>query len=187
MTVECSWQSLLWTRSRWRCSDNSCPTEQENETPQCCVESVLEKMERWILAGIERFTLLQCRRYQCCTNLVGDVVLVHDDKPWGFWKIALVEKTIAGQDGHVRGAVLRVAGSDCLTLLKSIALWESPRTRNHKENPKNVGTTEIEEATDVADNDDADTDVIERRPKRAATLEAREKVKAWTTYEMTYD
>ena len=40
---------------------------------------------------------------------VGDVVLVHDTKPRGFWKLALVIKLMSGPDGHVRGAVLKVA------------------------------------------------------------------------------
>ena len=34
---------------------------------------------------------------------VGDVVLVHDTKPRGFWKL------ISGQDGHIRSAVSRVS------------------------------------------------------------------------------
>ena len=64
-----------------------------------------------------------------------------------------------------------------------------PQDKEPQNNPKNVGTctTEIEEATDVADNNDAVTDVVEPQPKRAAALKAREKVRAWTTYEMTCD
>ena len=42
---------------------------------------------------------------------VGDVVLVHDTKPRGFWKLARVTELISGQDGHVRGAVLRVSSA----------------------------------------------------------------------------
>ena len=40
---------------------------------------------------------------------VGDVVLVHDTKPRGFWKLARITKLVSGQDGHVRGAELKVA------------------------------------------------------------------------------
>ena len=40
---------------------------------------------------------------------VGDVVLVHDTKPRGFWKLAQVTELISGQDGHICGAVLRVS------------------------------------------------------------------------------
>ena len=40
---------------------------------------------------------------------VGDVVLVHDTEPRGFWKLARVTQLVPGQDGHVHGAVLKVA------------------------------------------------------------------------------
>ena len=40
----------------------------------------------------------------------GDVVVVYDsDVPRGFWKIARVTKLLTGDDGHSRGAILRVA------------------------------------------------------------------------------
>lgn len=39
----------------------------------------------------------------------GEIVLVHNEhQPRGFWKLAKVEETIAGKDGQVRGAVLRL-------------------------------------------------------------------------------
>ena len=42
---------------------------------------------------------------------VGDIVVVRTEgQPRGFWKIAKVERTITGQDGVARGAVVRVAG-----------------------------------------------------------------------------
>ena len=62
-----------------------------------------------------------------------------------------------------------------------------PQDKEPQHNLKNIGTTEVEESTDVADNDDTDTDVVEQRPNMAAALKARDKVKAWTTYEMTCD
>ena len=39
---------------------------------------------------------------------VGDIVVVHDDKPRGFWKLTRVEEVITGKDGRVRGAVVKV-------------------------------------------------------------------------------
>ena len=40
---------------------------------------------------------------------IGNIVLVHDEKhPRAFWKLGKVEKLIKGQDGNVRGAVIRV-------------------------------------------------------------------------------
>ena len=41
---------------------------------------------------------------------VGDIVLVHDpDHPRGVWKMAKIQRLLAGKDGLNRGAVLKVA------------------------------------------------------------------------------
>ena len=50
-------------------------------------------------------------KLQTKTVRVGDVVLVHDTKPRGFWKLARITKLVSGQDGRVRGAILKVASS----------------------------------------------------------------------------
>ena len=48
------------------------------------------------------------KRLSDCPVSVGDIVLVHDESlPRGFWKIAMIEELITGQDGMVRGAVVR--------------------------------------------------------------------------------
>ena len=42
---------------------------------------------------------------------VGDVVIIHDDnQPRGMWNLGRVEELLVGNDGEVRGAVLRMAG-----------------------------------------------------------------------------
>ena len=41
---------------------------------------------------------------------VGDVVIIHDDnQPKGMWNLSRVEELLVGNDGEVRGAVLRIA------------------------------------------------------------------------------
>ena len=40
---------------------------------------------------------------------MGDVVLVHDTKLTGFWKLTRITQLVSGQDGRVRGAILKVA------------------------------------------------------------------------------
>ena len=40
---------------------------------------------------------------------VGDVMLVHDTKPRGFWKLARITQLLSGPNGRVRGAILKVA------------------------------------------------------------------------------
>jgi hypothetical protein len=43
---------------------------------------------------------------------VGEIVLLHDDGPRGFWKLAKIEELITGKDKRVRGAVIRVPAKD---------------------------------------------------------------------------
>ena len=40
---------------------------------------------------------------------IGDVVLVHDDKPRIKWKLAVIENLTEGKDGHVRSTDIRTA------------------------------------------------------------------------------
>ena len=50
---------------------------------------------------------------------VGTIVLVHDDKPHGFWKTARVNRLLTGKDGLMRGAVVMIAsGRDRVTELQ---------------------------------------------------------------------
>ena len=49
---------------------------------------------------------------------VGDVVVVHDEKPRGFWKLARVEEVIPGRDGQIRGAVVRVISGENASVLR---------------------------------------------------------------------
>ena len=39
-------------------------------------------------------------------------MLLHDEGPRGFWKLAKIERLTTGKDGRVRGAVLRVLSKD---------------------------------------------------------------------------
>ena len=38
----------------------------------------------------------------------GNIVLVHDDKPYGFCRIANINQLLIGKDGLVRGVVVRI-------------------------------------------------------------------------------
>ncbi|KAF0306141.1 hypothetical protein FJT64_022281 [Amphibalanus amphitrite] len=44
------------------------------------------------------------------TPRVGDVVLVHSERPRGRWPVARVTRLLAGPDGHVRAAVISLHG-----------------------------------------------------------------------------
>ena len=52
----------------------------------------------------------QAPNKEATSILTGNVVLIHDeDKPRSFWRLARVQRLLAGKDGKVRGAVLRVS------------------------------------------------------------------------------
>ena len=42
----------------------------------------------------------------------GDVVLLQEDKPRAFWRLARVKQLITGRDGRVRVAILAVSSGD---------------------------------------------------------------------------
>ena len=44
---------------------------------------------------------------------VGDIVIIHEENcPRGLWKLGRVEELLKGNDGHVRGAVVRVVSKE---------------------------------------------------------------------------
>ena len=147
----------------------------------------------WNRWGTEYHLVLRdAHRYVCKTSNkksvhVGDVVLVHDTKPRGFWKLARITKLISGQDGHVRGAVLKVASSNKkpntlkrpLQRLYPLVLPSLPSTGN---NQKSIAELEIEiQADEEKDETVEQTD----RPTRAAARMARENVEAITSRNKT--
>ena len=49
---------------------------------------------------------------------VGDVVIVHDEHlPCGLWKLGKIKSVMKGQDGHIRGATVKMADSDGRNIL----------------------------------------------------------------------
>ncbi len=116
---------------------------------------------------------------------VGDIVVVHsDDQPRGFWKLATVEDTVIGRDGYTRGAVLKVANKG-----KRPSVLHRPIQRLF---PLEIGCHSGETgsqppyqpagrsaAPDVLrDREETRSIPAPQRPKRAAALKARDKIKA---------
>jgi hypothetical protein len=143
--------------------------------------------------------LRECHRrlYKSSSDVisVGDVVIIHDDSPRGFWKLGLVERLIEGRDNEVRGAVVRVkSGQGASSFLKrpiqrlyplEVCHSESDRT---KPEDKDVTAEPSAEETRLGEPADESStpDGIERdippnqngRPKRRAALEARDRIMA---------
>ncbi len=135
--------------------------------------------------------LRECHRYRkestaTVSVSVGDVVVVHSDNmPRGFWRLARVESTIVGRDGHTRGAVLRLStkGGRTTMLQRPIQRLYPLEINCHKRDSEGgeMGTADTGRSEDSAD-------VIKSRrpPRRAAALRASDRIKA-CALELTHD
>ena len=121
---------------------------------------------------------------------VGDIELIRDDKPRGFWKLGRVEEGIIGRDGHVRVAVLRVSsgGGSNSSLKRPVQLLyplevnciiptSSTAETQNSEPVKEPVAESIEPSTCHAGGID---DEVLRKPMRASALRARDQIRAWT-------
>ena len=104
----------------------------------------------------------------------GDIVIVHhDSKARGFWRLGRVEKTIPGRDGEVRGAVVRVGGRNPKTIRRPVQRlypveFNDQVTRDGHDND-NAQSTESRKRSDSP-----------RRSKRNAAATARDRILAQT-------
>ena len=120
---------------------------------------------------------------------------MHDqDHPRGFWKIARVERTLAGKDGHVRGAVLRLPSKNGrpTTLQRPLQLLypleinhtcdseSSPQPdEQHSQTDGNIEDCEQDEPPARPD-DDAQTPP-RQATRRSSALRAQDKFKVWAS------
>ena len=105
---------------------------------------------------------------------IGDIVLVHDDsRPRGFWKLALVEKLVTGQDGLTRGAILRVSSTG-----ERASTLQRPLQRLYplelSSTTADVGITDLSQCSHQEDEPIGWTEEVSTRPKRAAVVQARD-------------
>ena len=122
---------------------------------------------------------------------VGDVVVVYDEKPRGYWKLARVEEVIPGRDGQIRGAVVRVISGGNTSVLrqplqKLYPLEVSTQTDGRKDASDTLETASTGQCEYIAVDPPADEQtetIAANSPSRAAAVKAREQVKAWTVYE----
>ena len=177
----------------------SCQEQQDEEytvTQDCLtrrmqhLNMVLNRFwQRWrkeYLAELRESHRYQLGHTGAVTPVVGDVVLIHDDKPRGLWRLGRVEDTIVGLDGQIRGAVLRVPLGDgryssmkrpiqrLYPLEVSAASPESQPT----ESIKNASVADVEPTVTEPEKDE--DPVPARRSTRASALQARDRIRAWT-------
>ena len=108
----------------------------------------------------------------------GDVVVVHDEAlPRGLWRLARVQELITGQDGQVRGAVLRVISKtgEPTILRRQLQLLYPLEVRD----PGNADTNGIIDTTQTLPSESEETtpQCTTGRPQRQSAIRAREKLK----------
>ena len=121
---------------------------------------------------------------------VGDVVLVHDTKPRGFWKLARITQLVSGQDGRVRGAILKVAspGKNPQTLkrpLQRLYPLEVPHLSTEERAEGMICESEPETQTPTDEN--CETVKQSGRPLRSAAKKARDNFRAIAFHEQESD
>lgn len=107
----------------------------------------------------------------------GDVVLLQEDKPRAFWRLARVKRLITGRDGRVRAAILTVPSSDghTSTFQRPIQLLYPLETDGKTSSGNQVPEAEptVLQPTPPTQDPSEETRV---RPRRAAALRANERL-----------
>lgn len=111
-------------------------------------------------------------------------MLVRDDRPHGFWRFAKVNHLLTGNDGLVRGAVVRIkSGKNLITDLQrpfqllyplEVDSCVSQSEVTYQDTEENVVTTNTQESCNKGDNDVDNLPV--RQPQRVAAHKTREKI-----------
>ena len=131
---------------------------------------------RWrheYLTSLREFHRISGNNHQ--TIKVGDIVLVHDDKPRYSWKLTIIEELIRGNDGLVRAANIRTkTGTTNRPITKlhpleiTARVTEQANQTDSKEEPERPITTP-----------EPLTMSTPQRQKGTAAVEARKKISAW--------
>ena len=132
--------------------------------------------------------LLQLRERHYATDNVGvprapipgEVVVIHDNNhPRTLWKLGRVTKVITGDDGQIRGAVLKVTTNGRqATLRRPIScLYPLEAMPKPKDNLK-FTSSDKDNSTKITGADDS---MLPTRPVRASATKAQQQVHKWMT------
>ena len=101
---------------------------------------------------------------------VGDVVLIHDDRPRLHWRLGVIDSLIQGNDGLVRAVNVRTSNrvtSRPISRLYPLEVSLPPDDQSEHSSPTEPITRNIE-------------DMARNRPQRAAAKKARTCLLEWT-------
>ncbi len=186
--------------------DHLCRGAEEDDGDIRIGPEVLTKRARHLNKVLDRFWarwrkeyLLELRethrhhRGHTCPSpvAVDDVVIVHSEgRPRNFWKLGRVKELLTGRDGKVRGAVLQVAGKGRqatslyrpVQLLYPLEVFQPLRGAPDDDNPEQpaVPLDQTDSDKDAAPDDRDEAELPPRRSRRAAALEARDRMMAQT-------
>ncbi|XP_065895991.1 uncharacterized protein [Dysidea avara] len=107
----------------------------------------------------------------------GAVVLVHDDTPRISWRLAVVEDTIAGEDGLVRAANIRTSTGKTNRPVAKLYPLEVTAADPLLRRVSTVQDKSVN-SDDQAVNQEESS--LQRRPVRTAAIRGRQQVKEWT-------
>ena len=77
----------------------------QNKLQAAILQRFWSRWQHKYLTLLREFHRISRNNHQ--TIKVGDIVLVHDDKPRNSWKLAIIEELIRGNDGLVRAVNIR--------------------------------------------------------------------------------
>ena len=123
---------------------------------------------------------------------VGSIVLVHDEKPRRFWRLAKMNQLLTGKDGLVRGAVVKVtSGKDKFTELQQPLqllyplevdqFVSQPDEAQQDAEEKRVEDANTETGVSCNESNKDASGVPGRRMPRTAANKAREKFQSWNS------
>jgi len=109
----------------------------------------------------------------------GDVVIVHDDKPRLYWRLAVVEDLIEGNDGLVRAAHIRMSNyKTTRPIVKLYPLEISSNDSNDTQIPLSTTSSATEPPPPQEESDESTSHA---RPIRRAATKAMEQMSEWTS------
>ena len=107
---------------------------------------------------------------------IGDVVLIHNNKPQLTWRLAVIEDLVQGMDGYIRAAKIQTNnGRTNRPIAKLIPL----EVNEHDSLTDDTDATLMNQiCDDTVNTDDSD---VHQRPVKATASKARDLIRKWTS------